>query len=99
MQLLNFVSLVISIFILGNSVFQFFHLKNRGLHSEESILVSIFLLAALNISIYIVMSRNQISCPTILSHLGFGAVMFQSILSLFILNYVKRNTKSVYEKD
>lgn len=93
MQLLNFTSILVSIFIMLISLRQFFVIKGKELHPEEAILISVVLLSMLNISIGIVLLNVSIPCSKMLVYLGFGSILYQSIISLFTIGYLKRNTK------
>ena len=91
MHFLNIVSIFLSLAVLYKSGSYIFSFHEELSCKEEIIAISAGILSILNICMDIALFNVVV--PKILSHFCFGSVLFQSLLSLFMIGYLVQNKK------
>lgn len=91
MHLLSYCAIFMSILSILYGTQEFVKDRHKGANCIDVILISIIMLSLLNIVICTILINADMIPVKILCYLAFGSISHQSILSLFTINYIKRN--------
>ena len=92
MNLLNFISIALSLFVIYKASNCLLMHRKTLTPQEEIIAVAVWVLSLLNICIDVVLLNLIV--PKLLSRFCFGSILFQSLISIFMIGYLVQNKNS-----